>query len=588
MKLISLHIENFGKLKDFDFVFANGINQIYQKNGFGKTTFTRFLKAMFYGMPKKGNLKSYAAERSRYAPWQGGVYGGSVVFEIKEKTYRLTRTFGKTPDGDTFELVDMATSLKTNDYDQNIGWQLFGVGAETFEITAFLPQEGAPLSVNDELRANLSGANKFDHDLSSMSQAMKTLGSKAAFYRGQIPKQAEIDGLKTAQIHLEGQSERLRSQLEQKKKDVIEIEILRKQKEEAVKQINSLKKQNSEAEKEKLLLEGKLQSQKELVDTLTKQKTNILEQQNVMLRMRKLGKGSMPLYWGFGCSLTLSGILVALAIILKLYPVVFYLFSTLFAVVGIVFLVVALVKNNTKLQEQKVDFGADSLKIIEQQLENAQEALLEIQKTYQTAITKMRPISPEEELAAQEGVELEKKYAVYGVEIQSLQRELESIEEKISKCIEDYDELLLRKSIYSRKLDLIEKTKAFMEEAKTNVSSRFVAPLQEGFNKFFHAVEEEKQGAIIMDANLDVNEMSSGGMKEFEYLSQGYKDVIAICKRLALVEQIFVKTSPFIILDDPLVNLDDKKTELIKKVLEKFGEKYQVIYLCAHSRCKIQ
>lgn len=38
MKLIRCHIENFGVLSDFDFVFDDGLTTICQGNGFGKST----------------------------------------------------------------------------------------------------------------------------------------------------------------------------------------------------------------------------------------------------------------------------------------------------------------------------------------------------------------------------------------------------------------------------------------------------------------------------------------------------------------------------------------------------------------------
>lgn len=48
MKLIRCHIENFGVLSDFDFAFDDGLTIICQGNGFGKSTFAAFIKAMFY------------------------------------------------------------------------------------------------------------------------------------------------------------------------------------------------------------------------------------------------------------------------------------------------------------------------------------------------------------------------------------------------------------------------------------------------------------------------------------------------------------------------------------------------------------
>ena len=63
MNLIKCHIENFGKLQNFDFEFSKGLNTIKEENGFGKTTFANFIKAMFYGLDAS---KSEKSDRKRY------------------------------------------------------------------------------------------------------------------------------------------------------------------------------------------------------------------------------------------------------------------------------------------------------------------------------------------------------------------------------------------------------------------------------------------------------------------------------------------------------------------------------------------
>ena len=73
-------------------------------------------------------------------PWQGGVYGGSVIFEVDGKTYRVLRTFAPTPEGDRFELIDLETNKPSKDYSSNLGEEIFKVGRETFALSTFFPQ----------------------------------------------------------------------------------------------------------------------------------------------------------------------------------------------------------------------------------------------------------------------------------------------------------------------------------------------------------------------------------------------------------------------------------------------------------------
>ena len=103
MKLLSCHIDNFGKLHAQDFSFDPGVNVILRENGWGKSTLAAFILAMFYGLKKDAEGRD---ERKRYDPWQGGAFGGIVTFSSGEKTYELTRSFGKTPEEDTAVLKE--------------------------------------------------------------------------------------------------------------------------------------------------------------------------------------------------------------------------------------------------------------------------------------------------------------------------------------------------------------------------------------------------------------------------------------------------------------------------------------------------
>ena len=114
MKLLRCHIENFGVLSNFDFEFQEGLTVIHEANGFGKTTFTVFIKVMFYGMPRRGARNIVENERKRYYPWQGGKYGGFLEFEYKGVSYRVTRYFGKTAAKDTFDLFDLTNHQKSS------------------------------------------------------------------------------------------------------------------------------------------------------------------------------------------------------------------------------------------------------------------------------------------------------------------------------------------------------------------------------------------------------------------------------------------------------------------------------------------
>lgn len=184
MKLIQCHIENFGGLSGYDLEFDPGLTVLREENGFGKTTLAGFIRAMFYGLPKKNrkNAKNLG-KRERYDPWNGGKYGGSLTFEQDGKLYRIQRSFGTVDKDDTFTLMDLQTGQESKAFSKAIGRELFGLDEESFERSTYLPQSrfDGPLST-DSIQAKLGGLVEDENDVGGYEKAMKSLDSKRKVY----------------------------------------------------------------------------------------------------------------------------------------------------------------------------------------------------------------------------------------------------------------------------------------------------------------------------------------------------------------------------------------------------------------------
>ena len=87
MRLISYHIENYGKIHNADGVFNGGLTEFCEKNGFGKTTLASFIRAMFYGLPTYTTRTKTLDDRQHFYPFEGGKFGGNLTFEMQGKTY---------------------------------------------------------------------------------------------------------------------------------------------------------------------------------------------------------------------------------------------------------------------------------------------------------------------------------------------------------------------------------------------------------------------------------------------------------------------------------------------------------------------
>ena len=174
MRLISCHIDGFGKIVNQSFDFTDGLNTILEENGWGKTTFSVFVKAMFFGMeyaPRKKTL----TEREHYSNWQGASYGGSIDFELSDRRYRIERSFARKDKDDTFALIDLDTMRNSQDYSSNIGEEIFGVDQESFEKSIYVPQAAVETAMTDSLNAKMGDLSTAKNDISRFDKAVASL-----------------------------------------------------------------------------------------------------------------------------------------------------------------------------------------------------------------------------------------------------------------------------------------------------------------------------------------------------------------------------------------------------------------------------
>lgn len=135
-----------------------------------------------------------------------------------------------------------------------------------------------------------------------------------------------------------------------------------------------------------------------------------------------------------------------------------------------------------------------------------------------------------------------------------------------------------------KKYAILKQTKELLESAKENFASSYLKEMINGYNEILNMIDDKNLETNV-DINLDVRIDVNGSKKDVKYFSTGYKDLIYICMRLSLINALFKEEKPFIILDDPFVNLDEEKTAKALNLLEKLSEKYQIIYfICNSSR----
>ena len=176
MKIIRMKA-TFGGLDHRELELKEGLNIIEAPNEGGKSTWSAFLRAMFYGInTKERDKQGYIAEKNRYQPWNGGAMEGVVELEWKGEGITLRRgPKGNTPFGkfeavytDTGEPVGFLTA-------ENVGETLIGAPREVFERSAFVGQGGAAIDGAPALEARIAALASSGEEDVSYSQVERRL-----------------------------------------------------------------------------------------------------------------------------------------------------------------------------------------------------------------------------------------------------------------------------------------------------------------------------------------------------------------------------------------------------------------------------
>lgn len=173
MKLISLYIDNFGKLSDYSFDFSKTLNSLYEENGWGKTTLTVFIKSMLYGLNR--------TERSLYAPWKNvSTFGGYLILEANGRNYRIERQFSTSKSTlDTQRVYDLQSGLPIDKFSPNIGEAILNLNEASFERSVFIPQKDLNEGFNSDIEAKLANLIGGTDDSQSFEDAIEILSKKA-------------------------------------------------------------------------------------------------------------------------------------------------------------------------------------------------------------------------------------------------------------------------------------------------------------------------------------------------------------------------------------------------------------------------
>ena len=544
MQLRKCHIENFGRLRQFDYDFVDGLNQIKADNGWGKSTLAAFIKAMFYGLPTTTKKKLDENERKRYTPWQGGPFGGNLVFSINQKQYKIERFFGKNSGEDTCVIIDQATGKKTKDFSANVGAEIFGLDAEAFERSSYIPQKILEGNINESIAQKLTNLMHGTHENFNYEAAQKILNDK---------KKSLDNGRKAGQIYdvqsqLDDVAEKI-NELNASSQVVAELQALVDQKEQTI-----------------LALVNEQNGVKAQINQSSQQQAEQIKRQAHAIQMlqAQAGRGQTANRGKFawvGVVLAAVCLLVGAATVTVQWAVA----VPAFVLGGGLLLVVA---GCYMMKRQKAGAGQSAQP-------TPVPALAALDETPAVDINQLQ--QREREFQNQIDACRDEKTQLI-TKINQIQDELAALDDWENRRENLAGDLASLRT----ELGAIQNAKKFLEDANEGMSSRFLAPMKNGLAKYLGLITDQQFDNLNLDTDFNLAFEEYGQLRAVDYYSQGYRDLIDLCLRFALVDTLYDHEKPFIVLDDPLVNLDDAKVDKAKRLLGELAKNYQLIYFACH------
>jgi uncharacterized protein YhaN len=167
-------------------------------------------------------------------------------------------------------------------------------------------------------------------------------------------------------------------------------------------------------------------------------------------------------------------------------------------------------------------------------------------------------------------------------------RELEDAYEKMDlhkEKMESLEALREQAAELEGKVRIVTATREYMKKAKERFVSDYMKPVKDAYDKYYQIFmnisgdEGYNDKEYMIDANMNIERKVEGSYHTIEAESSGYGDIIGLCIRMALLDVMYDKEKPAIIMDDPFVNLDEKNLAGGRRFLDVVSKDYQIIFM---------
>lgn len=622
MKILSVNVKAFGKLSNVNLNFNDGINVISNVNGFGKTTMASFIRAMLYGFTYS-RLRG-STDAAHYAPWgSDDKFGGSMTVEHNGETYRIERYFGKTARAEQLTVTNAKTN-KQADISTSLGEYFLGLTADSYDRSAYFPQEAVELSTNDNFEsklANLVQNNDVDYD--KVQRDLRDYRRNLRLERGNGGEIYELT-VKQRQFQRELNdavlAERRNVEIDSRLKEIaVERKQLNAEQSACKKQLDEVNKRLAEQslsqlDKENLArltaLEAKIArvpqeiaQDKQILDNLANEVSHVKDD----VKSHSYAPNGGKVLWALmACALLLA--VVGVVLIFTLPSPIGYIVGPILIVLGFVsgiliwryfnrpvtlpsgekdaliseyfktaskYVVCANELDYNSLVRQFMQFYSDYLGD-KRELETLRSIVKRTNGNVGELENQVEQIERQREIIANRLTSVASEEGRLTQEKKTLNFDSITPRERIDRLAEQI-------AAAERRYQVAGVVSELLAEAKEKLSSSYLPRLCDRCQTLLCRVTNRNY-EVAIDRAFNVCLRENGQTKPMSEFSRGIREITLLCFRIALSELLYDGAIPFVIVDDAFVNFDEDNFVRATSLLKTIAERGQVIYFTCHKR----
>ncbi|MBQ8869236.1 MAG: AAA family ATPase [Oscillospiraceae bacterium] len=158
--------------------------------------------------------------------------------------------------------------------------------------------------------------------------------------------------------------------------------------------------------------------------------------------------------------------------------------------------------------------------------------------------------------------------------------ELNELEELIDGERERREQHILRYNVVVKTIELL-------KSAKTELSKKYAGSISIAFERYSSLFFGDGAADFLMGADLSLTVNREGIGRAANQFSEGQRSVMDVCLRLSLIDAMFEKEKPFVVLDDSFSALDEENFKKAAELIKSISDEIQIVYFTCHSSRKI-